>query len=202
MIEVVRRHPIFFAAIAFVLGTVPQWFSSVWYLFCSRPPYAWFIEKTGGRVTLPSFSANWITTPLAALLFALVVVLVLRKPREKKEKYRPRYELEDKVLREAVPNWITNWLAHNGIKAQRAILFGSIAHDHFPTSDVDLIVLSERIGRRQAVSMGRKIKTLMRGEFQQRFGHKLHVQLFLHNEAEGLEAFLKGLSNYEEIRLK
>jgi predicted nucleotidyltransferase len=117
-------------------------------------------------------------------------------------RYVPGHRLDDDSLHDAVPNWIRKWVDRNKIKLQRAMLFGSIVHEHYPTSDVDVIFFSEPVSKRQATVMGRKIKTGMRDEFQRRFGHRLHVQLFLHTEAEGLKEFLAGLSKYEDIQIK
>jgi predicted nucleotidyltransferase len=110
--------------------------------------------------------------------------------------------LEDEELRQRASRWISTWLSDTGLCVRRAFLFGSVVHDHYPTSDVDVIVLSGPMSEMKAMRVGRKIRTEMRRQFKLRFGHPLHVQLFHATETVRFEEFLSRLGTFQELPIR
>ena len=72
MKEFARSHRYALTAFCFVFGSFPQWIGAVWGLFSSRPLAIVLEEKVKG-VSIPTFSGNWITIPIALAMFILVL---------------------------------------------------------------------------------------------------------------------------------
>jgi predicted nucleotidyltransferase len=113
----------------------------------------------------------------------------------------PMERLEDRDLYERGKNWLEKRLSDRKMRAGRAFLFGSVVYDHFPTRDVDVLVVIRGGSDRASARAAQRIKDL-RKEFSDAFSHELHVQLFLAREEEGLRKFLSRLSKYEQLRLR
>jgi len=148
---------------------------------------------------MPHFSPYLITTPLALFMFGVIMYEVRKRPLPKSPTIE---QLEDKELHEQASQWISTWLSDKNPYIQRAVLFGSVVYDQYATSDVDVIVFAQPMTDRKSARIGRKIKDEMRRDFNLRFGHPLHVQLFDANEKDRFEQFLSRLGKYEELPLK
>ena len=196
----IRRHPYIWTVIAFLVWDLPQWLGSLWGLFSANPIVKVLSENLRKHATrMPHISAFWVTTPIAFVMFGAVWREVKKRPLPK-----PNPTLEqigDQELREQSAQWLIKRLSNKKMKVERAILFGSIVHDHFPTSDVDVIVVIEQMSNRQSGIAGRKVKEL-RAEFKARFNHALHLQFYLASEKDRLNKFLVGLGKYEELKLR
>jgi predicted nucleotidyltransferase len=70
------------------------------------------------------------------LLFAHLW-LRLRAPREHS---RPIEKLADDELKKQTSKWLSHKFSERRLHVRTAELFGSIVHDHYETSDVDVIV--------------------------------------------------------------
>lgn len=201
MRKFIKLHPIWSFLIVAAIWDIPQWLASVWSLF-STEPLAKFVSDRlhNAGMVMPHFSPYWITTPLALMMFAVLLYRVKGRPLPKSP---PTIDqLEDKELREQASKWISNWLSDRKLCIQRAVLFGSVVYDHYATSDVDVIIVAEAMTNRKAARIGRKIKNEMRRDFNVRFGHPLHVQLFDATEKDRFEQFLSRLGKFEEVPLK
>ena len=82
--DIPAKHPIWWAIGSVGVISVPQWFSAVWALFSPQPavPTIWGALRRIG-ITLPAFSAYWITVPLGCLMFGWLML-------ELKKQKRPR----------------------------------------------------------------------------------------------------------------
>lgn len=108
--------------------------------------------------------------------------------------------LEDADLKKMVSKWLIAKLSDRKLHVQRAALFGSIVHDHFRTSDVDVIVKFKPISDAQIGRLVRRIKGPIADEFKRTFGHDLHVKFFCAGEGPGYDAFAAD-TKHEEIIL-
>jgi predicted nucleotidyltransferase len=164
------------------------------------------LGQSGGQHTVGIISSRWFFLFLNIAGFGWLF-LTLRGSEQsptslRKSAMDEMIPLEDIELHDQASRWLSGWLSSEDLRVQRAVLFGSVVHEHYPTSDVDVIVLSKPITGRTAKSVGRRIKSEMRREFKLRFGHPLHVQLFLAGEKERFDAFLSRLDKYEELPLR
>jgi predicted nucleotidyltransferase len=151
--------------------------------------------------------ANWFQNSVVLLIGAGLIfsdtiqASVFRLSQEKAGKSRPPIEkLEDQALYERAKSWLQKRLSNKNMKVERAIIFGSVIYEHVPTTDVDVIVILRQMSDKASARSGQKIKSLGK-EFFERFGHELHVQLFLTREQERIDAFLAKLNKYEELIL-
>jgi predicted nucleotidyltransferase len=196
----IKLHPIWSALVVGAIWDVPQWLASVWSLFSADPlakVISGKLQKEG--LVMPHFSPYLITTPLALFMFGVIMYEVRKRPLPKSPTIE---QLEDKELHEQASQWISTWLSDKNPYIQRAVLFGSVVYDQYATSDVDVIVFAQPMTDRKSARIGRKIKDEMRRDFNLRFGHPLHVQLFDANEKDRFEQFLSRLGKYEELPLK
>jgi predicted nucleotidyltransferase len=105
----------------------------------------------------------------------------------------------EKERREIVTRWLIATLSDSTLRIDLAFLFGSVVHDHYPTSDVDLLVEFEPTTDRKIGSIVRRVKESVAHDFQRTFGHKLHVTFFASDEADSREAFLNRAGNHSLI---
>ena len=110
-------------------------------------------------------------------------------------------QLEDRHFHDMASRWLSRKLSDSKLCVERAILFGSVVHDHFPTSDVDVIIFAKPMSDKKARRMGRKIKTELCRDFNQTHNHPLHVQLYGASEKGRFEKFLSRQGRWEELRL-
>lgn len=110
-------------------------------------------------------------------------------------------QIGDQELYKQSAQWLIKRLSDRKMRVDRAILFGSIVYDHFPTSDVDLIVVIKQMSYRKSGAAGKEVKKL-KAEFKERFNHALHLQFYLASEQDRLTKFLSGLGKYEELKLR
>lgn len=121
--------------------------------------------------------------------------------RSKGKPLSPMEKLEGRALYEQSKAWLEKRLSEKRMKAESAFLFGSVIHDHFPTTDVDVLVVLQKASDGASARAGQRIKDLRKG-FLKRFGHTLDVQLFLSREEGGVKTFLCKLNKYEKLTLK
>ncbi|HEY8696417.1 MAG TPA: hypothetical protein VIM02_02275 [Rhizomicrobium sp.] len=111
-----------------------------------------------------------------------------------------QYEiLADEDLRKQASKWLAHKLSERRLHVRSVTLFGSITHDHFATSDVDVIVSFEEMRDHQIAAAVRRIKGILAAEFIRTFGHKLHVTFFCAGEAADHVSFLAKQANPEVI---
>lgn len=149
---------------------------------------------------MPHFSPLWVTLPIAAVALGLIIYEVKQRPLPKPPPSLE--ELEDEDLLKQAARWLIARLSDGKLGVRRAILFGSVVHDHFPTSDVDVIVFFKATSDRAVAKAGRKIKAEIGQQFKQRFNHPLHAQLFHANEEMRFSNFVSKLGKYEELPLR
>ncbi len=110
-------------------------------------------------------------------------------------------KMEDRDLYERSKDWLEKHLSDKNMGVHTAYLFGSVIYNHFPTRDVDVLVVLKKASDRTSARAGQRVKDL-RNDFLKTFGHTLDVQLFLSREEEGLKKFLSKLNKYERLRLR
>lgn len=180
----------------------------VFALITDVPDWRSRIEYWGSR--WHSVAHFFLFGPYGKITIVIVGIIVIladhrRIIRQRKTLSRgvpPLQRLEDEELHDQASRWLSKILSDKSLRVQRAILFGSIVHDHYPTSDVDVIVLFKPLRNSQAGKIGRKIKGQIGSDFNRRFAHRLHVQLYLDSEKVRCRKFLSGLGKYEELTLE
>jgi hypothetical protein len=163
----------------------------------------WLYSHLGSLLIANNWSQNLVILVIGAgLIFSdRIQASVFGPSQEKAGKSRPPIEkLEDQALYEQARSWLRKRLSNRRMKVERAIVFGSVIYEHVPTTDVDVIVILRQMSDKASARSGQKIKSLGK-EFFERFGHELHVQLFLAREQARIDAFLAKLNKYEELIL-
>ena len=113
----------------------------------------------------------------------------------------PREKLDDRDLHDRAKSWLESRLSANQL-VDEAFLFGSIVHDHYATSDVDVIVVFKSAREKQIGNAGRELKERVAREFKQNFDHPLHFQLFSADESSRKRKFLTDTGKYEALTLR
>ena len=111
----------------------------------------------------------------------------------------PHARATEKDMHERAAKWLASLLSEHKFYVNQAFLFGSIIHDDYQTSDVDLIVEFTSLSDRGLASVVRNIKGKVARDFERTFGHKLHVTFFCSYEIMALDEFLRRAGNYESI---
>ena len=104
-------------------------------------------------------------------------------------------------LRAKIVKWLASFAEERTLYINKAFLFGSIVHDHYPTSDVDLIIefkLSLMTDWRLGTIL--EIKGKIANDFERTFGHKLHITFFCSNEGAQRDRFLKKAGKFELVK--
>jgi predicted nucleotidyltransferase len=101
--------------------------------------------------------------------------------------------------RDRIVKWLRHICTQPAHCVSQAFLFGSVVHDHFPTSDVDLIIQFKPINNRRLKNLVRTIKGRISEDFERTFRHKLHVTFFCSDEAAQLDQFLVKAGKHEAI---
>jgi predicted nucleotidyltransferase len=197
--KLIQRHPTLSAVVVFIFWSFPQWLAGIWALYSSEPLAKFLPEELGKKgLAMPHFSPFWVTTPIAAVGLGFIIYQVKQRPLPPP----PTLEkLEDEDLHRQAANWLMARLSDRKLGVSRAILFGSVVYDHFPSSDVDVIVLFKAISDKKVGSAGRRIKAEIGRQFKQRFDHPLHAQLYHASEEARFSKFLSKLEKYEELPL-
>jgi predicted nucleotidyltransferase len=144
-------------------------------------------------------SVFWIPSALAAGVLMLAMVHLWQHVRGPLPVPASSFDqLTDADLKAQVTNWLITKLSVRAFHITAVTLFGSVVHNHFKTSDVDVIVRFAPLRERQIALAVRKIKGPMSSEFKRQFGHDLHVKFFCAEEVEGYNAFLAS-TKHESI---
>ena len=113
----------------------------------------------------------------------------------------PAAELQKQELRREVISWLENRLAEKKTHTGRVFLYGSIVHDHYSSTDIDVVVVFkpgwERTIRRAAKYFHEEI----RSAFRQRFGIPLHPKFYLASEEPLLNGYLGRTGKHQEVML-
>jgi hypothetical protein len=72
----IQRHQLLASVLIFAFITAPQWLASVWALFSSEPFVSWLMRHD---VPHFRFSSWWITAPVGAVMFLIVVWIGRRR---------------------------------------------------------------------------------------------------------------------------
>jgi predicted nucleotidyltransferase len=143
----------------------------------------------------------WIPSALAAgalVLLCAILWRALHDPNFGRIAPKSIAALEDFDLKMQASKWLAARLSEQKFHIQQAALFGSIVHDHFRTSDVDVIVRFKPISNRIVGKTVRRIKSQLGPEFKERFGHDLHVKFFCADEIPGYDTFAAD-TKHEQI---
>src|SRR5579883_2256985 len=97
--------------------------------------------------------------------------------------------LTEPELRNQATKWLAAVLADQKLHIRSAHIFGSIMHDHYDTSDVDVIVEFKNVNERRISSAVRRIKGNIARDFFNTFNHKLHVTFFCEGEEQSRNQF-------------
>jgi predicted nucleotidyltransferase len=110
----------------------------------------------------------WIPSALLAAILVLACAILWRAWRDPNfGRVVPKSiaALEDDDLKKQASRWLIARLSEQKFHIQQAALFGSIVHDHFRTSDVDVIVRFKPISEKVIGKTVRRIKGQLANEF-------------------------------------
>lgn len=110
--------------------------------------------------------------------------------------------LEEIEKHKQISRWLGHELSEKSSQINSVVLFGSIVHDHYPTSDVDLLIYLRRMSDRRIGPLVRHIKQKVATEFQNTFSHALHVTFFCEHEGTAMEQFLEKAGKHEAIKIE
>ncbi len=153
-------------------------------------------------------AAPWIPYPsvlwLPILLLGLGLIWWDARRRDRASNFRihtAKYEGAGETdLHARIADWLAKSLAEPALYINQAFLFGSIVHDTYKTSDVDLIIEFKSVGDRQLAARVKKIKGRIAHEFELTFPHKLHVTFFVLMNARNANSFWQKLENLKLLR--
>lgn len=147
-----------------------------------------------------AYEATLLTAVFAfALYLALTVVRVLRAAlhETQRQPVPTSGQVHERELFDAVHRWLERELSDTKLHIQQAFLFGSILHDHYATSGVDLIVvLHPKSNNRRA---GDRLRNRIAPHFKKHFGHRLHLEFKSETELSG---FLSRAGEHEQLIIK
>ena len=158
-----------------------------------------------------AFMAGWIAAlagiaiPLlvSAALLTTVYFVGFRKGKGGIEpqpvKIVASHSWDQHELHERARTWLGSQMAEGKLRVDTAFLFGSILHEHYATSDVDVIVRFREMSERKIASAARKIKGSIAQDFERTFGHRLHAQFFCAHEDERFKAFIGRAGKTEQF---
>jgi hypothetical protein len=169
-----EANPGWLGAVARFLGRTPM-------ILAALPPWSPWVVMIAGLAFI-----TWDSRRLAAKNRNAVVVA--------SQAMQPE---GDKHLR--VSKWLTNRFSDPHLRVRHAALFGSIVHDHYPTSDVDLVLLFNPRPNRNIAKLVRTTKGDIATTFCNTFGHRLHVTFFCAHEEDDMKKFLSGVGKHETI---
>lgn len=91
----------------------------------------------------------------------------------------PITNLTEQSLHERAKKWLSAHATQNKkLGIERAYLFGSILQYHYPTSDVDLLIVYKPMANRSIARLARYVKRRIATDFKLTFGHRLHVTFY------------------------
>jgi predicted nucleotidyltransferase len=105
----------------------------------------------------------------------------------------------EKDVRDRIVKWLASASAQQKPYVNQAFLFGSVVHDHYPLSDVDLIIEFKPVSDRRLEKLARKIKGKISEEFERTFQHKLHVTFFCSDETAQRDRFLNKAGKHSSV---
>lgn len=196
-----------------MLGKLAQILSFAWRRTGDVSVLAWLFPSAGSiaATVLPMMGTAivaaiyrvppvlWVPSALAAAALGLVGAVyyrAFRDPNFGRAAPKSADALEDADLKKIVSKWLIAKLSDS--RVQQAALFGSVVHDHFTTSDIDVIVRFKQMPDAQVGKAVRHIKGPIAERFKDQFGHDLHVKFFMAAEKAGYEAFAAN-TKHEKI---
>jgi predicted nucleotidyltransferase len=161
---------------------------------------SWIYERVLGMIEpyAPSYDVALRYGP--SLVLVVVGVWLFFRAKTPPQRFAPATvaALEDADLKKTASKWLIAKLSDRKLYVQHLTLFGSIVHDHFRTSDVDVIVRFRPVSDAKIARAVRSIKGTLADQFKQIFGHDLHIKFFCADEKSGYEAFIAS-TKHEEI---
>lgn len=150
-----------------------------------------------------------IAWPYLTLLALYVVLEIGRAPfilrREaqalRRQPLPPPSQLQKQELRRDVIAWLETQLAWKKAHIGRVFLYGSIVHDHYPSTDVDVVIVFMPAWERTIRRAAKYLHEQIRPAFRQRFGMPLHPQFYLASEELALSGYLERAGKFQEVSL-
>ena len=165
---------------------------------------------TLGLLTPDSFAAKglaWLlSTPawvpggcaiFLSLVVAVAVTIDIRRGRNVAAKPEKRWDQRE--LHDRAAAWLRSHMSSPNLKVRAAFLFGSIMHEHYETSDVDVIVRFGEMSERQLKKAATKIKADIARDFERTFGHRLHATFFCSHENSRMDEFMARAGKTEKF---
>ena len=166
----------------------------------------WIIRKLGfaeGADVIAALAGIAIPLLVSAALLTTVYFVGFRKGKGGIEpqpvKIVASHSWDQHELHERARTWLGSQMAEGKLRVDTAFLFGSILHEHYATSDVDVIVRFREMSERKIASAARKIKGSIAQDFERTFGHRLHAQFFCAHEDERFKAFIGRAGKTEQF---
>lgn len=207
-LEAFRRHPIrtFLAigsAIAFTIAGIKladaedAAFDALlkWAVATSRPTMVILLHFVWlHRIWIP-----WSLVPLT-----LVVLMILAAIDAKAILLEPLPSIEqikDQDLYMQAKAWLETRLSQKHLYVAEAFLYGSIVHDHYPTSDVDVLIVYKSASDKRLKRAGQELQEMVKREFRHRFGHALHSKFLCAAESELQRDYLATAGDHIKLDL-
>ncbi len=152
--------------------------------------------------TLHLIAAHWGLVPWCLVPLSLAISAIWGAANARKimaESMLPRERLDDKGLHDQARSWLESRLSDRKLLVEHAHLFGSVVHDHYSTSDVDVAVTFKAASEKKIGKAGRRLRGEVAQDFKRTFGHRLHFQFFCAQEAEDQNQFLGAAGKYERL---
>ena len=133
-------------------------------------------------------------------VFLIWVLLNLERARRRHRCIEASLLLEAELAESAdqrLKRFLGNSLSQAAYGVARCFAFGSVVRDH-PTRDVD-VVIQFSTSNPNEIRLNRQRLREVERSFNQVYGHRLHLQMFLRSEDEELQDFLTRAGDYERL---
>jgi hypothetical protein len=163
----------------------------------------WLTKRSDLAMRVLHFiAAHWWWIPWGLVPLTIIAILAWTAADARKaarNRMIPVEHLEDRDLHDQAKAWLKYRLSDKALGIKEAFLFGSVIHDHYPTSDVDLGVVLQRVPDKRLARIGRDLKGKLATDFKHTFGHSLHISFFVVDEGTRLADFLAKAGEHEPL---
>lgn len=149
------------------------------------------------------YEAVMLTGVIALALYVLATVvresmrMFLQARREARRQPIDPEQMKERTLLVDIQNWLAGELSARKLHISNAFLFGSVVHDHYSTSDVDLVIVLESGTNKSRA--GARLRNDLAVRFKGTFNYPLHLEFKTVDELDG---FLERAGKSEPIILK
>lgn len=110
-------------------------------------------------------------------------------------------QIEQRDVLDAAREWLESRLGARNLYVGEAYLYGSVVHDHYPTSDVDVLIAFKAASMKRLRSAGLILREELRREFRQDFQRALHIKVFCAHERDRQAAYMTEAGLCVELKI-